>query len=83
MTPGVPSVCAIIPSASFFERELIEMFGITVDGTPNRDRLFLPDDWPQGVYPLRKDFKMEECRSRSCHLRARSSSSRSGRSTRR
>jgi Ni,Fe-hydrogenase III component G len=54
--PAVPSVCGVIPSASFFERELAEMFGITVEDTPNPDRLFLPDDWPDGAYPLRKDF---------------------------
>jgi Ni,Fe-hydrogenase III component G len=53
----IPTVCGLIPSASFFERELSEMFGITVEGTPNTDRLFLPDEWPEGVYPLRKDFQ--------------------------
>jgi len=53
---AVPSVCAMIPSATFFERELSEMFGITVVNTPNPDRLFLPDEWPTDVYPLRKDF---------------------------
>jgi Ni,Fe-hydrogenase III component G len=56
-TAVVPTICPIIPSASFFERELGEMFGITVAGTPNSDRLFLPDEWPEGVYPLRKDFQ--------------------------
>lgn len=54
----IPSICGLIPSASFFERELSEMFGITVAGTPNPDRLFLPDEWPDEVYPLRKDFEM-------------------------
>lgn len=52
----LPSICALIPSASVFERELAEMFGIEVVDTPNPDRLFLPDEWPQGSYPLRKDF---------------------------
>lgn len=52
----VPSICPIIPSATFYERELIEMMGVTVVDTPNSDRLFLPDSWPDGVYPLRKDF---------------------------
>lgn len=56
-TAVVPTLCGLIPSASFFERELGEMFGITVEGTPNSDRLFLPDEWPDGVYPLRKDFQ--------------------------
>lgn len=52
--PTVSTVCDIIPSAGFFERELSEMFGITVTGTPDPSRLFLPDEWPEGVYPLRK-----------------------------
>jgi NADH:ubiquinone oxidoreductase subunit C len=55
--PAVPSVCELIPSATLYERELIEMLGIDVVGTPNRDHLLLPDDWPYGVYPLRKAFK--------------------------
>jgi ech hydrogenase subunit E len=53
----VPSVCHAVPSATLYERELMEMFGVDVVGTPNRQRLFLPDDWPDGVYPLRKDFQ--------------------------
>ena len=56
---AVPSVCAIIPYASVFERELAEMFGIDVRGTPDPSRLFLPDDWPDGVYPLRKDTELD------------------------
>ncbi|MBC6936313.1 MAG: NADH-quinone oxidoreductase subunit C [Chloroflexi bacterium] len=52
---SVPSICEIIPSASVFERELAEMLGVTVIGTPNTDRLFLADDWPLDSYPLRKD----------------------------
>jgi NADH:ubiquinone oxidoreductase subunit C len=54
--PSVPSICDLIPSATLYERELIEMFGIQVVGTPNTDHLLLPDDWPADVYPLRKDF---------------------------
>ncbi len=57
--PTVASVCGVLPSASFFERELAEMFGVTVQDTPNPDRLFLPDDWPDGTYPLRKDFMLD------------------------
>lgn len=53
----VPSLCGIIPSASVFERELMEMFGVVVDGSPNSERLFLPDEWPEKTYPLRKDFQ--------------------------
>ncbi|MCB8946049.1 MAG: NADH-quinone oxidoreductase subunit C [Ardenticatenaceae bacterium] len=52
----IPTICTLIPSASFFERELGEMLGITIADAPNTDRLFLPDEWPEGVYPLRKDY---------------------------
>ncbi len=58
--PVVPSICAIIPFASPFERETGEMFGIVFTGTPDTSRLFLPDDWEEGVYPLRKDVVLKE-----------------------
>lgn len=59
----VPSVCGVIPSASFYERELSEMLGVTVVGTPDPRPLFLPEEWPQGVYPLRKDFEPDALHS--------------------
>jgi NADH:ubiquinone oxidoreductase subunit C len=55
--PEAPSICGVIPSATLYEREMIEMFGVILDGTPVRARLLLPDDWPDWVYPLRKSFK--------------------------
>jgi Ni,Fe-hydrogenase III component G len=51
----LPSVCGAVPIATVYERELAEMFGVTVTDTPDPSRLFLPDDWPDGLYPLRKD----------------------------
>lgn len=54
MAPSVPSLCAWIPGALCLERELHEMFGVTVEEIPDDSRLYLPDDWPEGVYPLRK-----------------------------
>jgi ech hydrogenase subunit E len=56
----VPSIADIIPPASFFERELQEMLGFTVTGLNNSERLFLPDDWPDNVYPMRTDFSIEQ-----------------------
>lgn len=54
--PVVPSICGLISYATLYERELQEMLGIEVKGTPNPGRFVMPDDWPEGVYPLRKDF---------------------------
>ncbi len=56
---SVPSICEVLPPASFYERELREMLGVEVVGLSNVDHLFLPDDWPDEVYPLRKDAVLE------------------------
>ena len=62
--PHVPTICGLVPTATLYERELQEMFGFVVDGTPVTDRLVLPDDWPDGVYPLRKSFTGLQAASR-------------------
>lgn len=54
--PIIPSICSVIPSATIYEREFMELFGVQLEGTPDHSRLVLPDDWPDGVYPLRKSF---------------------------
>jgi Ni,Fe-hydrogenase III component G len=54
--PVLPSLSEIIPSAEVFERELHEMFGIEITGLRITEHLYLPDDWPAGAYPMRKDF---------------------------
>lgn len=40
--------------AEWIEREIHDMFGVNFAGHPNLKTLLLPDDWPEGVYPLRK-----------------------------
>ena len=56
----VPTIRALVPLAAIYEQELIEVLGVTVAGAPDNGRLFLPDDWPDGVYPLRKDFDIAQ-----------------------
>ncbi|MDD5505601.1 MAG: NADH-quinone oxidoreductase subunit C, partial [Candidatus Omnitrophica bacterium] len=52
------SLAKSIHSASLFEREIWEMFGIEPKGNPDLRRLRLHDEvWPKGNYPLRKDFR--------------------------
>ena len=55
--PVVPSIYSIIPYATVFERELREMFGVEVLDISDASPLYLPDDWTEGVYPLRKDVE--------------------------
>jgi membrane-bound hydrogenase subunit beta len=57
--PKIPSICEVIPGAILYERELPDMFGIIVENIPDSRSLLLPDGWPQGEYPLRKDWKYE------------------------
>jgi Ni,Fe-hydrogenase III component G len=57
--PVIPSICEVIPGAILYERELQDMFGIVVENIPDPRPLVLPDDWEQGVYPLRKDWTFE------------------------
>lgn len=57
--PEVPSLAAIIPGAMIYERELKDMFGINPVGHPDLRRQAVPEDWPEGEYPLRKDWKFE------------------------
>lgn len=55
----MPSICGVLPFAVFYERELHEMLGIEVVDLPVTDHLYLPDDWEEGVYPLRKDAALD------------------------
>jgi len=51
----IPTITDIIPGAIFSEREVQEMMGVRVDGIPDDRRLFIPEDFPKGVYPWRRD----------------------------
>jgi len=53
--PVLPSISGVIPSAVLQERELSETFGIEITGMPAHGRLLLSDDWPAGLYPMRKE----------------------------
>ncbi len=55
--PSVPTVRHLSPVAGIYEQELTEVLGVVILGAPPGGRLFLADDWPEGVYPLRKEFQ--------------------------
>ena len=61
--PILPTVTDLIPGATLYEREVHELLGVTFDGHPNLSRLVLPEGWPPGLYPLRKEVSIEEIRS--------------------
>jgi len=51
----MPTLTVLYNTASWPEREIAEMFGVTFEGHPDPRKLLLPEDW-QG-YPLRKDYQ--------------------------
>ncbi len=55
--PHIPTISGIIPGAVYTEREKQDMIGVIVDGIPDNRRIFLPADFPENVYPWRKDEK--------------------------
>lgn len=52
---SIESIVDIYPGALYYERETWEMLGIHFKGNPKLERTFLPESWPLGVHPLRKE----------------------------
>ncbi|UCD28589.1 MAG: NADH-quinone oxidoreductase subunit C [Planctomycetota bacterium] len=57
---AMESITPWLPGAEFIEREIHDLLGIDFTGHPRMERLILSDDWPEGVYPLRRGFKKED-----------------------
>ncbi|MDR1615584.1 MAG: NADH-quinone oxidoreductase subunit C [Syntrophomonadaceae bacterium] len=58
VSPNMPSVTELFPTADWQEREAFDLMGVTFTGHPNLIRVLLPDDF-EG-HPLRKDFNRRE-----------------------
>jgi NADH-quinone oxidoreductase subunit C len=54
--PTVPTVTHLWKSASWFEREVFDMFGIVFEGHADLRRILLPPEF--SAYPLRKDYPL-------------------------
>lgn len=52
--PEIKSLAPLGKAFEWIEREIHEMLGVNFIGHPNLKRLLLPDDWPEGNYPLRQ-----------------------------
>ncbi len=51
------TIAGIYPSASWFERECRDGFGIEFEGAFDTRRLFLHETYPEGFHPLKKSFR--------------------------
>ena len=50
------SIMDLFPSAVWYEREMLDLLGIEFEGLPPGNRYPLPDEWPAGDHPLRKNW---------------------------
>jgi membrane-bound hydrogenase subunit beta len=55
--PEIKTIMKLFAGAEMYERELVDLFGVSVEGLPAGNRYPLTDDWPAGQFPLRKDWK--------------------------
>jgi Ni,Fe-hydrogenase III large subunit/Ni,Fe-hydrogenase III component G len=54
--PEIMTITDLMPGAALYEREVFDLLGVVFQGHPDLKRLVLSDDWPEGSYPLRKDW---------------------------
>lgn len=55
--PRIDAITPVIDGAEYFEREIMDLFGVEFVGHPNPTRFILGDGWPEGVYPYRKEHR--------------------------
>jgi Ni,Fe-hydrogenase III component G len=54
--PVVTTITNHFPGGELYEREVMDLFGFVVVGLPPGKRYPLPDSFPAGEHPLRKDW---------------------------
>lgn len=64
INPSIDTITGVTPAAWWIEREIHELFGIGFNNNRDLRPLLLADDWPKGVYPMRKDFIAQKRDSR-------------------
>ena len=52
----IQSISEKVHAAALYEREIKDLFGIVPVGHPNAKRLLFHGNWPDGEFPLRKEF---------------------------
>ena len=69
--PAIESIAPFLPGAEWIEREIHDILGIDFKNHPDMRRLILADDWPEGVYPLRKEMDVKIAEGWTCETSSR------------
>jgi NADH-quinone oxidoreductase subunit D len=58
--PKIQTIIDLHPGAVFHELEVADLLGVIFEGHPTPGHFVLSENWPIGVYPLRKEVKANE-----------------------
>lgn len=62
--PTAPTIVDLIPGATLYEREVHDLLGVRFSGNTDLSPLLLPDQWPEDVHPLRKEWSLQRITER-------------------
>ena len=63
--PKIQTIVDLVPGATFHEIEVSDLLGVIFVGNELKGHLVLSENWPEGVYPLRKDVKASRGKTES------------------
>ena len=58
--PKIKSIIDLHQGAQFHEFEVTDLLGVVFEGDPLPGHFVLSENWPKGIFPLRKDVKANE-----------------------
>jgi formate hydrogenlyase subunit 5 len=67
--PKIATITDLLPGATFAELEGTDLMGIIYEGNPLQGHFLLSENWPEGIYPLRKDVKVNEVKLKPVPLK--------------
>ena len=56
-SPEIESIATFLPAANWIEREIFDILGVVFTNHPDPRRILMADNWPECVYPYRREFK--------------------------
>jgi len=56
----IESIAPVIPGAAWIEREIQDLLGVKFLNHPDPRPLLAAENWPEGFYPLRSEYRDEE-----------------------